>query len=403
MTSRKLIHEFKTEAVTLFKGSRMNIRQERLCAEFTRCLMVLAAVLSLSACAARPGPEVLRTTESRVLGAQTVTIYAATTRARATENANVFTSGRASQPNYASFEISVPPSHQPGRIEWPEEQIDPQTSFATVGQTILTQQGFLQQVAGSGEGTQDVVIFVHGYNYSFPEALYRLTQIAVDADLEDTPILFAWPSQAAIAGYVADKESVTYSRDALTDLLGGLARDRRIGTITVFAHSMGGWLTVEALRQLRLSGQDDIIDRLTVVLAAPDIDVDVFRAQMQVIGPMTPPLAVLVSPDDQALRVSSRISRTHVRVGALDITDPRVQAAARETGLAIIDISSVEATDGLNHDRYVRLATLYSRQRADGYDTPGLRIRQAGAFVFNTAGATLASPFTIVGRALAGE
>ncbi|MGO8411564.1 alpha/beta hydrolase, partial [Rhizobium ruizarguesonis] len=77
------------------------------------------------------------------------------------------------------------------------------------------------------------------------------------------------------------------SRDALTDLLAALARDSRIGTITVFAHSMGGWLTVEALRQLRLSGQDDVFNRLTVVLAAPDIDVDVFQAQMQVIGPMT--------------------------------------------------------------------------------------------------------------------
>ena len=157
----------------------MDIRRGRLCADFISCLMVLAAVLSLSACAARPGPEVLRITEAHVPGAQTVTVYAATTRARAAGNVNVFTSGRASQPNYASFDISVPPNHQPGRIEWPEEQIDPQTSFATVGQTNLTQQGLLQQVAGSGDGRKDVVIFIHGYNYSFPEALYRLTRITV--------------------------------------------------------------------------------------------------------------------------------------------------------------------------------------------------------------------------------
>lgn len=380
----------------------MDIRRGRLCADFISCLMVLAAVLSLSACAARPGPEVLRITEAHVPGAETVTVYAATTRARAAGNVNVFTSGRASQPNYASFDISVPPNHQPGRIEWPEEQIDPQTSFATVGQTNLTQQGLLQQVAGSGDGRKDVVIFIHGYNYSFPEALYRLTQIKVDGNLDETPILFAWPSQAAVAGYVADKESATYSRDALTDLLAALARDSRIGTITVFAHSMGGWLTVEALRQLRLSGQDDVFNRLTVVLAAPDIDVDVFQAQMQVIGPMTPPMTVLVSSDDQALRVSNRLSRSRARIGALDITDPAVQQAARKAQLAIIDISSVEASDGLNHDRYIKLATLYANRRDEGGDTPGPGLRSTGAFVFNTVGATISSPFSIIGEALEG-
>ena len=81
---------------------------------------------------------------------------------------------------------------------------------------------------------------------------------------------------------------------------------------------MGGLLTVEALRQLRLTGQDRVLDRLQVVLAAPDIDADVFRAQMNVVGPMEMPLIVLVSPDDRALLVSQRLAGQHERVGALD-------------------------------------------------------------------------------------
>ncbi len=380
----------------------MYIPPMRLRADNASGLLLLAITIFLAGCTGRPGPGVLQTIEATVPSAQVVTVYAATTREREAKNSNVFTSDRASQINYASFAISVPPNHQPGRIEWPTQEIDPQTTFATVGQSILTRQGFLEQVSTSPDGKQDVLIFVHGYNYNFPESLYRLTQMSVDADLDDTPILFAWPSQAAIGGYVADQESVTYSRDALVDMLGELARDNRLGTITLFSHSMGGWLIMEALRQLRLSGQDDIIDRLSVILAAPDIDVDVFRAQMQVIGPMTPPLTVLVSPDDGALRVSSRLS-LHARVGALDITDPRVQAAAREFKLAIIDISGVEASNALNHDRYVRLATLYSEQTGEMDDRPVPRIRRAGAYVFNTVGATISRPFTIVGNVLAGE
>ncbi len=67
---------------------------------------------------------------------------------------------------------------------------------------------------------------------------------------------------------------------------------------------MGAWVTVEALRQLRLAHNDATINRLNVVLAAPDIDVDVFSSQMDVIGPLSPPMTVLVSRDDIALSIA---------------------------------------------------------------------------------------------------
>ncbi|MFC5316379.1 alpha/beta hydrolase [Azospirillum rugosum] len=44
------------------------------------------------------------------------------------------------------------------------------------------------------------------------------------------------------------------------------------------------------------------------MLAAPDIDVDVFRAQIDVIGPLSPPMAILVSRHDLALRASELLS-----------------------------------------------------------------------------------------------
>jgi len=166
---------------------------------------------------------------------------------------------------------------------------------------------------------------------------------------------------------------------------------------------MGGWLAMEALRQLRLSGEGEVLDRLKVILAAPDIDVDVFRAQLDVLGPMSSPLIVLVSTDDRALLVSNRISGARQRVGALDITDPRVQEAAQKANVALIDISSLKASDGFNHDRFVNLAALYPQASGEDKKTPGLGIRKAGAFVFNAVGATISSPFTIVGGALAGE
>lgn len=367
-------------------------------------LLLGFALLVLSACGTRPGAGVLQTMDGTVEGAQVVTVYTATTREREAANSNVFTSGRADELNYSSFTISVPPNHEPGRIEWPTDRIDPATTFAAIDQRILTGRQFYQRVGAPPSGIESVTIFVHGYNTGFEESLYRLTQMTADAHLEGTPILFAWPSDAGVAGYLADREAVTFSRDAMVRMLTDLAGDRRLERINILAHSMGGWLTVEALRQLRLQGRDDVLDRLSVVLAAPDIDVDVFRAQMQVLGAMEPPLTVLVSPDDRALLVSNRLGGARDRVGALDINDPRVREAAQEANVALVDISSLEAADGFRHNRFVTFATLYPQLAGQrDPDTPGLGIRQAGAFVFNAVGDVLSSPFTLVGGALAGE
>lgn len=345
----------------------------------------------------------LNPTQASTPGARVVTVYVATTRARQRPDSNVFTGGHSRALNYAAFKISIPPEHRAGNIEWPTSTPDPALSFATVQQEALDKRTFEQLIAArSGLRTPvKAGVFVHGFNTNFQEALFRLAQMAVDADVAGAPILFAWPSEAKLTGYVADKDAVTASRDQLAELLKMLARDSAVGDVTVIAHSMGAWLTVEALRQLRLTHNDAVISRLRIVLAAPDIDVDVFRTQMAVIGPLSPPMTVLVSRDDIALSVSSHIAGDRPRLGMIDVDDPRVQEAAVKAKLEIIDVSSVKAPDRLHHDRFASLAALYPRLAAS--EANGADLRRAGAFVFNTVGATLSSPFTLAGSAIGGQ
>lgn len=380
------------------KTGRMHLLSVRLFAA------LLLAVL-IAACAPRPGPEVLDTTPLTVPGTKVVTVYVATTRQRKKPDSNVFTSGRGRETAYAAFEISIPPTHKAGQIEWPNGPVDPATSFATIQQSVLNRAAFEQKTAPRSAAPRRTrtLVFVHGYNYNFQESLYRLAQLAADADIGGVPILFAWPSEAKVTGYVADKEAVTYSRDALVDLLTLLARQPGGGEITVVGHSMGGWLVVEALRQLRLTGRNAVISRLDVVLAAPDIDVDVFRAQMAVIGPLSPPMTLLVSRDDVALSLSGRIAGERPRVGSIDIDDPRVQEAALKANIQIVDISTLKASDPLNHDRFVSLAALYPRLAEGAQPGAGHELRRAGAFIFNAVGTTLSTPFGLVGRAIAGD
>jgi len=365
-------------------------------------IMMSVLALLLSACAGRPGPEVLAPVAATTPGARLVTVYVATTRERIVPGQNVFTNGRAPNLNYAEFTISIPPRHRAGDIEWPGSTPDPATSFVTVRQTALDEATFLKRIgSGAARGRRDVGVFVHGYNTNFQEALFRLAQLSADTQPDTTPVLFAWSSEAAITGYVADKDAVTYSRDYLAHVLSVLAGERSVRQVTVAGHSMGAWLTMETLRQFHLQRKNGTVDRLQVVLAAPDIDIDVFRTQVAAVGPMSPPLTILVSKDDRALAISSRLSGGRERVGTLDVTDPRVQDVARRADLRVIDISTVNASDPFNHNRFITFAAIYSSVVTDS--RRGDPLRQAGAFVFNAAGTALATPFNLVGRALAGE
>lgn len=363
--------------------------------------MILA--LAVAGCA-RPGPSVLIPTDTVAPGAKLVTVYVATTRTREPGSDIVYTNSRAPTLNYAEFTIAIPPHHKVGNIEWPNGTPDPQTDFVTVRQRLLTPAEFERQVAARAPGgNRKAGIFVHGYNVNFQEGVFRLAQMVSDADIDGVAVLFAWPSDGKLVGYVADKDAATYSRDGLVHVLKVMTRDRKPGDVTLLGHSMGAWLTVEALRQLRLTGQNATLNRLTVVLASPDIDVDVFRAQMTVIGPLNPPMTVLVSRDDKALALSGRIAGERQRLGAIDVDDPRVQAGARAGNVRVIDISSLKSPDDFNHDRFVTYASLYARMAGSERRNPTDNAGRAGAFVLNTVGTVITSPFTLVGNALSGQ
>ncbi len=360
-------------------------------------LLCLLATAGLSACAGRPGPETLGTV---ALGdfqpTRVETLYAVTTRDRAQPGENVFTADKTREPNYASFQVSIPPTHVPTAIEWPKpgRKVDPKTDFAVVSQAVIDRPGLLDAIRRREAAPP--VVFVHGYNYNFQEALFRLAQLRTDSNIAGTPVLFSWPSLAALPAYVADKEAATYSRDALADLLTDMVRARK-GEVDVFAHSMGGWLTAEALRQLRLEGKGDVLDRLRVIMAAPDIDEDVFTAQLDVIGRMRTPITILVAPDDRALQVSSILGAGTQRVGALDARDPEVAEAAKRYGVTVIDISSLEPTDATNHNRFFDARQLAATL---GKPATSATLGDAGAFVLDAAAQTVSSPFSLAAKVL---
>jgi esterase/lipase superfamily enzyme len=369
------------------------------CRGLDRTVAVLFCFI-LAGCAARPGPEVL-TPVAASSGEKALQIYVATTRERETSSGNVFTANRADALNFAEFVVSVPPGHKSGNLEMPTATPDPRSSFAVVDQAVMSEADFRKAVAPQGDirrKKHKVFIFVHGFNSNFQESLFRLAQLQADIKIDGIPILFSWPSQGQVAAYEMDKQSALYSRDYLMALLTMLSSSPEVSDITVVAHSMGAMLTVDALRQLRSEGKDRVIARLgRVVLAAPDINAETFRAQVHGIGPLKPPLLVLVSKDDGALQLSSFLDGGIARAGDINVDDPVVREAALEEKVQVVDISRLAKHDDLGHDQFVSVAVLYSRAHEQA-----ARYRYtAGTFVFTDDDETFLRPIDIGNQAAA--
>ncbi len=390
-------------------------------------LICLAALLA--GCAARPGPELFALAPAPAASHRTVAMTVATDRAPDPAHPGNFTSGRAPILSIGRYELSVPPNHKAATVEWSATHVgDASKCFTTVAYTPLPTDYFhnfrpavapsvppaaiaaaaitgeISPAATASNATttdtrEDIVIFVHGYNTNYSESVLRMAQLIADNTLEGEAVLFAWPSDGELSGYVADKDATTFARDHLAKTLIDIAANLHYRQITLAAHSMGCGLTMEALRQLRITGHDKTLTRLgPVVLAAPDIDLDVFSAQAGALGRMDPPITILASPDDRALAFSDRLGGDRVRLGGLDVRDPRIQQLAQNYGIRIIDISGSAATDSLNHDRYIGAAT--ALKAAMETHKPQNPLRKAGAFILDAVAAVLETPGRI-GRAAA--
>jgi esterase/lipase superfamily enzyme len=174
-------------------------------------------------------------------------------------------------------------------------------------------QAFTQAALG-----RDVLLYVHGYRESFESAAISAAELSEGIRFSGMTGLFSWPSGGATFDYVHDRESALWSRDALEELLLALAQSPSGGRIHVAAHSMGTLLTLETLRMLRASGGDAAMARIgAVVLASPDVDIDLFTRNVERLGPDARKITVISSTNDRALAVSQRLAGG-VRAGAAD-------------------------------------------------------------------------------------
>jgi len=374
----------------------------------THALLVLtAALVVLAGCASRPEVGALALNTAPADGAASHNILIVTTRAKDERPGTYFNGERADQVNYAEATISVPPTHKPGSIEWPAILPgDPAKNFVARGAAYLpSEQAFKtrlnQELMKRPRKDREVFLFIHGYNTLFAESLYRFVQFTHDADQTAVPVLFTWASRGRLQDYLYDLNSAAIARDALEKTLIDLA-DSKADHITILAHSMGNYLLMETIRQMPLSLRHKLQRKIHyVVLAAPDIDIDLFKANLRRLGTIDKPFVVVLSRDDRALRLSRALSGGVERLGAFSEDDELV-----ELGAIVIDVTDLKAEDAAHHSKFASLAefspelqralangSLTSASSAEGPRDLGTDL---GSFVGNTAQTAVTLPIRII-------
>ena len=357
-------------------------------------LIVLASMLA--GCAGRTTGVLLpiAAASAPVAGTSRVEMLVATTRKNAKSPGELFSGERGTEVSYTDLAISIPPdaTRRAGTVQWPSSLPgNPATDFVALRADPLDH-GKVAAWVGRGPRTtrkRHVLVFVHGFNNRFEDAVFRFAQIVHDAGADVVPVLFTWPSRGSVLAYGYDRESTNFSRNGLETVLRELARDPKVGEVTVLAHSMGNWLALESLRQMAIRDKRIAPKIRNVILAAPDVDMDLARGAFRDMGKDRPRLTLMVSGDDQALAVSRLVWGDSVRLGAIDPTVEPYRSLLERENIAVLNLTVVKSDDALNHGKFAssEVVALLGKRLADGQVISDSRIGIGDKIVQTAAGA----------------
>lgn len=375
-------------------------------------IVFLLVIPALSGCASR-ATGFLEPVAATVPGAGKVEMVVATTREKAEVRGEMFSGLRSRTPAFADIVVSIPPdsSRRVGEVQWPQQVPgNPATDFVTLraegisrDEAIATFDRLVKK-----SPTHQAVVFVHGFNNRFEDAVFRFAQIVHDSGTDAAPVLFTWPSKGSILAYGYDRESAGFSRNGLENLLTWLAKNPAVDSVAVLAHSMGNWVTLEALRQMAIRNGRIPAKIKTVLLASPDVDVDNAYEQITTMGPQRPSFILFTSTNDEALAVSRKLWGAP-RLGGIDPSQEPFKSELRRERIEVVNLSGVPSPDKFGHGTYAenpKVVELIGRSIAGGQtlgdarvgvgERVTLAVTGVVSTVGNAAGLAVSAPLAIV-------
>jgi esterase/lipase superfamily enzyme len=225
--------------------------------------------------------------------------------------------------------VTVPKGHRLAQVERPGSFIganeDPAKHFTLQAVQLQDQADFtarLREIVGAAKRFEkQAFVFVHGFNVGFDAAAYRTAQIAYDLRFDGAPIFYSWPSRGGIVEYEYDQNSARQARRHLRSFLELVRSQSGAEVVHVLAHSMGTDPLMEVLASLqaaRPASQKPLFNQ--VILAAPDIDRDVFLELAKQVRGVAEGITLYASSRDVALQTSQIYARGVPRAGDVPAT-----------------------------------------------------------------------------------
>ena len=240
--------------------------------------------------------------------------------------------------------VSIPRDHRMGNIERPsiwrlEFRPDPEKHVVLVGIQPRSEQEFYSELEEKvvSSANKDAFVFVHGFDNTFEDAAERTAQMSYDLGFQGAAIMYSWPSKGKLAEYTADESTIDWTTPHLERFLETLAAQSHATTVHLIAHSMGNRALTRALFAIAERHADVLPMFKHVFLAAPDIDVGVFRQLAATFPSAANDVTLYASSRDEAIMASEKVHQfdrvgdsTHICVmPRIDTID----ASAVDTGL----------------------------------------------------------------------
>jgi esterase/lipase superfamily enzyme len=211
--------------------------------------------------------------------------------------------------------------------------------------------------------TDEVTLFVHGFNNSFRDAALALASLWHFTGRVGIPIFYTWPAgNPGLFGYFRDRESGEFTVYHLKETLRIMAKNKHISHINIIAHSRGTDVVTSALRELviearaRKENPRKSLKIQNLILAAPDLDFGVVSQRLiaEKFGPAMEQINVYINRGDNALNLSE-IIMSGSRFGKMTyehLSTNEKRIFSKVKNVYFIDVEDVNSLFG--HDYYRR-------------------------------------------------
>jgi esterase/lipase superfamily enzyme len=248
--------------------------------------------------------------------------------------------------------INVPRNHVTGELKFTKDLRQSSSEyFKFIGHKTST---VTDVVALLKKSRRIPLVFVHGFNVKFQDAILRSAQLAYDLKYQGPLVLFSWPAGAG-DGFIDDKLiNVTYrnnkksaeeSVEVIKKFFSELQKENL--KINLLVHSMGHQVVLPALNEMALDNtlteNKSFLNEL--ILNAPDFELQQFPEMAENIKKISQRVTLYCSYNDNAMVASEVFNKT-----------TRLGACANVEGIDTINVSLIDAPAlgiaGLGHGYY---------------------------------------------------